>query len=61
MGCITMLNIRRHKLYDKKTNVAWCYEIDVLSGKKEKEQNKTISSIGEMADISRIFFLSSHG
>lgn len=37
---MTMLKIHHHKLCDKKTNVAWCYEIVVLSGKKEKEQNK---------------------
>jgi len=33
---MTMVEIRHHKLYDKKTNVAWGYEIDVLSGKKRK-------------------------
>jgi hypothetical protein len=43
---MTMPEIRHHKLYDKKTNVTGCYKIDVLSGKKEKEQNKKISSIG---------------
>jgi hypothetical protein len=52
---MTMPEIRHHKLYDKKTNVTGCYKIDVLSGKKEKEQNKKISSIGWMAFISRIF------